>query len=112
VTGCAISPDGGFIVSASADNTLKVWDAKTGAQRLTFSGHTAYVTGCAISPDGGFIVSASADNTLKVWDAKTFDCLATLYTDSPLTACACSPDNQDIIAAGNAGLYFLRLVRF
>jgi WD40 repeat protein len=48
------------------------------------------VIGCAISPDGSFIVSASWDNTLKVWDAKTFDCLAALYTDSLLTACACS----------------------
>jgi WD40 repeat protein len=111
VNGCAISPDGSFIVSASRDKTLKVWDAKTGAQRLTLSGHTDYVNGCAISPDGSFIVSASTDKTVKVWDAKTADCLATLYTDSPLRACACSPDNEHIVAAGSAGLYFLRLVR-
>ncbi|MBV8224158.1 MAG: hypothetical protein JO232_03090 [Verrucomicrobia bacterium] len=32
VNGCAISPDGSFIVSASWDKTLKVWDAKTGAR--------------------------------------------------------------------------------
>jgi hypothetical protein len=108
VTGCAISPDGSFIVSASRDNTLKVWDAKTGAQRLTLSGHTDVVKGCAISPDGSFIVSASRDNTLKVWDAKTADCLAALYIDSPLNACACSPDNERIVAAGAAGLYCIR----
>jgi hypothetical protein len=110
VTGCAISPDGSFIVSAALE-TLKVWDAKTGAQRVTLPGHTSWVTGCAISPDGSFIVSAARDETLKVWDAKTFDCLATLYTDSPLTACACSPGNEHIVATGVAGLYFLRLVR-
>jgi WD40 repeat protein len=69
------------------------------------------VYGCAISPDGSFILSASEDKTLKVWDAKTADCLATLYTDSPLRACACYPDKEHIIATGNAGLYFLRLVR-
>jgi WD40 repeat protein len=66
------------------------------------------VNGCAISPDGSFIVSASSDNTLKVWDAKTADCLATLYIDSPLNACACSPDNERIVAAGAAGLYCIR----
>ena len=58
VTGCAVSPDGAFIVSASLDKTLKVWDAGTGQARLTLHGHTAGVNGCAVSPDGAFIVSA------------------------------------------------------
>ena len=40
VNGCAVSPDGAFIVSASGDNTLKVWDARSGEARLTLQGHT------------------------------------------------------------------------
>ena len=39
--GCAVSPDGTWIVSASADHTLKIWDAATGAERATLSGHTS-----------------------------------------------------------------------
>jgi hypothetical protein len=39
VYGCAISPDNSFIVSASRDKTLKVWNAKTGVELLTLSGH-------------------------------------------------------------------------
>jgi hypothetical protein len=35
VTNCAVSPNGQWIVSASRDKTLKVWDAATGAERLT-----------------------------------------------------------------------------
>lgn len=35
VYGCAVSPDGSFIVSASVDNTLKVWDATTGTPLIT-----------------------------------------------------------------------------
>ena len=66
VKGCAISPDGSFIVSASWDQMLKVWDAHTGTQRFTLSGHADSVNGCAVSPDGSFIVSASDDRTLKV----------------------------------------------
>jgi WD40 repeat protein len=71
VRGCAISPAGDFIVSASCDNTLKVWDAHTGEERRTLSGHTGWVTGCVISPVENNIVSASLDQTLKVWDART-----------------------------------------
>ena len=63
--GCAVSPDGTWIVSASWDKTLKVWDAGTGEARLTLHGHTDAVWGCAVSPDGAFIVSASYDKRSK-----------------------------------------------
>ena len=67
-----MSPDGTWIVSASATSrTLKIWDAATGAERATLTGHTGSVTGCAVSPDGTWIVSASDDRTLKIWDAAT-----------------------------------------
>ena len=58
VYGCAISPAGDTIVSASDDKTLKVWDARTGEERRTLRGHTDEVHGCAISPSGDYIVSA------------------------------------------------------
>ena len=71
VSTCAVSPDGTWIVSAGRDQTLKVWDAATGTEVRTLTGHRGPVLACAISPDGTWIVSASADNTLKVWDAAT-----------------------------------------
>ena len=68
VYGCAVSPDGAWIVSASWDRTLRVWDVATGAQRGSLIGHTDPVVACAVSPDGAWIVSASWDRTLKIWD--------------------------------------------
>src|SRR5207248_258942 len=40
VKGCTVDPLGDFIVSASYDKTLKVWDAQTGAELRTLEGHT------------------------------------------------------------------------
>ncbi len=71
VRGCAVTPDGRRVVSASADGTLKVWDLETGQEVATLEGHGAWVNGCAVTPDGRRVVSASWDRTLKVWDLET-----------------------------------------
>ena len=90
----------GFVVSASDDKTLRLWDAVSGSERLTFAGHTHWVTACDISPDGGIVVSASDDKTLKLWDAKTGDECAALsgHTDS-ITSCEFTPDGNYIVSA-------------
>ena len=100
VTSCAYSPDGRRIVSASEDNTLKVWDAETGEERFTLEGHTGVVTSCAYSSDGRRIVSASWDNTLKVWDVETGHELFTLKGHRHwVLSCAYSPDSRRIVSA-------------
>ncbi|HLP59145.1 MAG TPA: hypothetical protein VK186_09955, partial [Candidatus Deferrimicrobium sp.] len=45
VRACAILPDGKRVVSASDDNTLKLWDVETGKEIRTFTGHTDTVRG-------------------------------------------------------------------
>ncbi len=102
VDGCAISSTGDYIVSASSDQTLKVWDARTGEERLTLRGHTRWVNGCAISPAGDFIVSASSDSTLKVWDACTGEERLTLHWHmSAVNGCAISPAGDFIVSASH-----------
>jgi WD40 repeat protein len=110
VNGCAVSPDGDVIVSASEDKTLKVWDAATGVEILTLIGHTSGVNGCAVSRDRRFIVSASDDHTIKMWDAQTGCCILTFPVDGPLYGCAFHPDGEHLVACGAQGMYFLQLV--
>ena len=65
----AFSPDGNRIISASRDNSVKVWDADKGTQILTLTGHTRAVNSVAFRRDGKCIVSGGEDGTVKVWDA-------------------------------------------
>jgi len=111
VNGCAVSPDGNTIVSASHDQTLKLWDAHTGAERLTLRGHTDAAYGCAISPNGGYLVSASDDQTLKLWDMLTGVCLDELAADGYFFGCAFSFDGVHLAAVGRQGVFFLQLLR-
>ncbi len=70
VTSVAITPDGQYAVSASADHTLRIWDIFTGESRITLSGHTAEVNAVVVMPDSHYAISASSDATLKVWNLR------------------------------------------
>jgi len=74
----AVTADGKFVVSASADKTLKVWDLQTGRIVLTIEGHSDRVEDVAVTSDGKRAISASWDKTLKVWDLETGRALLTL----------------------------------
>jgi WD40 repeat protein len=71
VTSVAFSPDGARVLSGSRDNTLKLFDAATGALIRTFEGHLDTVHSVAFSPDGSSVLSGSWDKTVKLWDAAT-----------------------------------------
>jgi WD40 repeat protein len=109
--GCAFSADGSFIVSASGDKMLKVRDTKEWVERKTLVGHEGAVKACAVSPDDSLVASASEDGVLKVWDAESGKCLATFYSDGQLNDCKWFSDGVRLMAVGNSGVYFLRLVR-
>ncbi|HEY1351839.1 MAG TPA: hypothetical protein VGF67_19640, partial [Ktedonobacteraceae bacterium] len=87
------------------------WESTTGALLLTLSGHTSWVRACGFSPDGPRIVSASYDHTLKLWEMQSGRCVLTYPVDGALRGCAFHPDGEHLVACGDGGMYFLRLVR-
>lgn len=103
VMDCVVSLSGDYIVSASVDETVKVWDTDTGAELLTLRGHASTVGACAISPLGDYIVSTSLDE-IKVWDAQIGTQLATLHGHTGLVkACAVSPSGAWFVSASEDG---------
>ena len=63
VNKCCYSPNGLFILSASNDKTLKVWDSRTGNCVLSLK-QNGYVWCCDISPDGTRIVAGVGDDLI------------------------------------------------
>ena len=53
----------------SPDQSVQVWNAKTGEQLKKLQGHTLGVYSVAFSPDGNQIVSGSSDQSVWVWDS-------------------------------------------
>ena len=92
------SADGKKIVTASLDNTAKIWDSESGKLIRNLVGHTSAIRSACFSPDGTMVVTASWDKTSKIWDVETGDVLADLIGHTSWITSACfSPDNKRIV---------------
>ncbi|QLL32312.1 hypothetical protein HG536_0C04810 [Torulaspora globosa] len=68
------------ILSCSLDNTIKLWDVKTGKCVRTQFGHVEGVWD--IAADNFRIVSGSHDGTVKLWDLQSGKCIHTFQGKS------------------------------
>jgi len=112
VNQCAFAPDGAFMVSASSDGRLFLWDVSRGEQLGALVGHAAEVNGCDVSPDSSLVASVSSDGAVKIWDARNASCLTTLHVDGSLSSCTFAQGGKAVVAVGDMGVYFLDLAGF
>jgi WD40 repeat protein len=70
VNGALLMKDERRILSWSADDTLRLWDAATGQQIGPAMKHDG-VLGALLTKDERRILSWSADGTVRLWDAAT-----------------------------------------
>jgi len=101
VWSAAFSPDGRRVVTASDDETARVWDAETGKELLTLiKGHRGSVWSAAFSPDGRRVVTVPWDGTARIWDAETGNEILTLKRHSGwVLSAAFSPDGRRVVTA-------------
>ena len=81
------------ILTASADETAKLWDAASGKQIASFE-HQDAVHDATFSSDGMRILTASADETAKLWDAASGKQIASFEHQDEVFEAVFSPDGS------------------
>lgn len=101
VNAVAITADGNFMVSGSADQTIKIWDYHNPTVVSTLTGHERGVEAIATTRLNGtnLIASGGIDQTVKLWRLDLGALLVTLqgHTDW-VNALAISPDGSTLVS--------------
>ncbi|RDD47310.1 F-box/WD repeat-containing protein 7 [Trichoplax sp. H2] len=90
------------IISASDDNTVKIWSASTGKCLKTLCGHTGGVWASQLH--NNYVISGSTDRTLKVWDVDSGACIHTLSGHTSTVRCLHACDTRVVSGSRDATL--------
>ncbi len=95
-----VSADGRFIATASADNTARVWDARTGKGLTAPLRHDGPVLSAMFTRDSSRVVTASEDKSARVWETITGRLLVPrLEHAAEVMTAEFSPDARWIVTA-------------
>ncbi len=100
VSSAAFSRDGARVVTASLDNTARVWDVAGGHLVTVLTGHSAAVFTAAFSPNGASVVTASGDKTARLWEVASGRLVTVLRGhNGPVWCAAFSSDGARVVTA-------------
>ena len=98
-------PSKHYLLSASSDGTVRVWNTDTQKQARQLLGHTGHVYSSAWSPDGSKVVSGGLpDDSLHVWDLSTLGSEAFERELQDRPALAWHPDGKQLVVAEGADI--------
>ncbi len=98
----AFSPDGRKVVTAAADNLVKVWDSETGALLMPPLPHNSWIWWAEFSADGRTLLTSSSfpENVVRLWNLEAAQPRLLGFRHGASVRCASfSPDGRWVLTA-------------
>jgi WD40 repeat protein len=91
-----------YALTAAADQTLILWDTRTGGKKQTLSGHKKAVVTALLNEKGTIAFSGSRDGTIKQWDLASGRLIRSLPGETnEVRSLALSHDGRFLLAGGS-----------
>jgi WD40 repeat protein/tetratricopeptide (TPR) repeat protein len=101
VLAAAFSPDGGKILTASSDNSARIWDCRSGKALTEPLRHPSPISAVAFRDDSRVVLTGCKDGIARLWDPLTGKLLLeTVPAAGPVYAVASHPGAGQIATAG------------
>ena len=111
VFGASLAPDGSRIAVGCADNTVHVFDARTGAELYKIGNHENWVLSTAFGMNSQRFVSVGRDRAAKLIDAATGRFLENVNVlRGELTAMARNPAKDVVVLGGDERIPYVYLL--
>jgi WD40 repeat protein len=68
ISALAFTPNGHFLISGSADRTIRLWDMNNTSNPIRLQNHRDGISALAFSPDGKTLIAADLSETIYVWN--------------------------------------------
>ncbi len=105
-------PDGNQIACASWDNSVRLWNYKTGQER-SFYGHRGPVLSIATDTSGEWLATGSWDETVRLWHTKTGKEIALFDGhQAPVRSVAFHPSGDLLVSGGSDGTIRMKDIRY
>ncbi|GLT85250.1 hypothetical protein SLE2022_034440 [Rubroshorea leprosula] len=102
VYSATFSPLGDFILSSSADTTIRLWSTKLNANLVCYKGHNYPVWDVQFSPVGHYFASSSHDRTARIWSMDRIQPLRVMAGHLSDVDCVQWHANCNYIATGSS----------
>lgn len=100
------SPDGNYIITASNDNTAKLWDVKSGNTIYAPIEHNRLVNCAIFSPDGKYFATGCRDGFARIFEVPSGKLVHEFEIGGNVWSITYSPDGNYLVCSSSHGLAF------
>ncbi|VDM95091.1 unnamed protein product [Thelazia callipaeda] len=87
ISSIAFLPSGDYLLSASRDHLIKMWEVATGYCVRTFAGHSEWVRMVRVHHEGNIFASCSNDQTICIWNTSSKECKMQFFDHEHVVEC-------------------------